>query len=203
LDFSSIEMTFNSEGWFGNTKVLDDVTDRLKPDCIIEIGSWKGASAIYMAERLRKLNPNSAVICIDTWLGSTEHWLNAENREEMMMLNGRPRLYEQFMFNMVHKGLAQNIVPMPMPSRQAAALLTHSGMKFPMIHIDGAHDYNTVSGDLEEFWPLLLSGGVIVGDDHTMAFPGVIQAVREFGETERGGINRFYTEGSKYVFQKT
>ena len=47
-------------------KVIADV----KPKLIVEVGTWKGASAIYMAKICRKLELNTEIVCIDTWLGT-------------------------------------------------------------------------------------------------------------------------------------
>lgn len=201
-DFDAEGLSFDPQGWFGNTTVMDEVIGKVNPDCIIEVGSWKGASAMYLAEKLSGSHADCAVICIDTWLGSIEHWLTPDLRDQMMFRNGQPQLYRQFMTNMIHQGLDQYIVPMPMPSRQAAAILSHIGLKIPVVYIDGGHDFVTVSEDLNHFWPLVMPNGVLFGDDYTMAFPGLIKAVDKFLPENADAIDRFYTEGSKYVIQK-
>jgi hypothetical protein len=50
---------------------------------VIEIGSWKGASVA----RMHALSPTTAFICVDTWLGSVEHWLADDDHEPE--INGR------------------------------------------------------------------------------------------------------------------
>lgn len=42
------------------------VIDGLKPGLIIEVGAWKGASALHMAGLLKNANLDAAVICVDT-----------------------------------------------------------------------------------------------------------------------------------------
>ena len=82
-EFDVGDSIFDPQGWFRNTKVVDDVIAAIRPDCILEVGSWKGASALYMGEKLREINQDCAVVCVDTWLGSVEHWVSMD-RDDLM-----------------------------------------------------------------------------------------------------------------------
>ena len=46
----------------------------IRPSLIVEVGSWKGASAIHMADLARELDLAAEIVCIDTWLGNWQHW---------------------------------------------------------------------------------------------------------------------------------
>eukprot|EP00928_Gymnodinium_smaydae_P045619 TRINITY_DN30385_c0_g1_i1.p1 TRINITY_DN30385_c0_g1~~TRINITY_DN30385_c0_g1_i1.p1 ORF type:complete len:447 (+),score=55.87 TRINITY_DN30385_c0_g1_i1:44-1384(+) len=48
-----------------------------------------------------------------------------------------------------------------------------------LVFIDGDHSYNGARGDIEAWWPLLREGGVMVGHDYTLTWPGVVRAVDE------------------------
>ena len=52
------------------------------------------------------------------------------------------------------------------------------------VYIDGAHDYNSVKEDIENYYPKIKEGGVLGGHDifngYTPEHDGVIQAVTEF-----------------------
>jgi hypothetical protein len=200
-EFDVGDLIFDPQGWFGNTKVVDDVIAAIRPDCILEVGTWKGASALYMGKKLREINEDCAVVCVDTWLGSVEHWVSID-RDELMFKNGHPQLYRQFMTNIVHEKLEDVIVPMPMPSRQAATILDLINFQAPAVYIDGGHDLRSVSEDLENFWPLVIQNGILFGDDYSMAFKGVVEAVDSFVLQNRQQIQRSYIEGHKYVIQK-
>ncbi len=45
------------------------------------------------------------------------------------------------------------------------------------VFIDGDHTYESASGDIEAWKPLIKQGGLICGHDYSTAFPGVMDAV--------------------------
>jgi len=51
-------------------------------------------------------------------------------------------------------------------------------------YIDGGHDYKTVKGDLEMYWPRVKKGGLFAGHDY-MQQEGVHRAVNEFFRGKR------------------
>jgi len=59
-----------------------------------------------------------------------------------------------------------------------AALLLAGEKEFDLVFIDGNHQYNAVLMDIELYWPLIKSGGMMAGDDYD--WPGVKKAVHEF-----------------------
>ena len=55
-----------------------------------------------MADIHRDNNIDGLVLCIDTWLGSNESlWRVAENRRMLMLRDGFPDMYLQFVANVV------------------------------------------------------------------------------------------------------
>lgn len=63
------------QGWGSDHPILTTLIDILRPKLILEVGTWKGLSAIYMANCIKSLNLETEIVCIDIWLGSPEHWL--------------------------------------------------------------------------------------------------------------------------------
>jgi predicted O-methyltransferase YrrM len=51
--------------------------------------------------------------------------------------------------------------------------------KFDVIFVDGDHTYEGVSQDIQLFFPLLCPNAVIVFDDFSNAFPGLLKAVED------------------------
>lgn len=157
-----------------------------RPNLIVEIGSWKGDSAITMADILKSLNLECAILCVDTWLGSLEHFINRDLRGwEMsgMLKHGYPTLYRQFLANVCHKQACDYIVPLPNTSSMAARWLAVRGEKADMVYVDGSHEFQDVYLDLLNYWPLLRPNGIMFGDDYCCA--GVIRAVNRFAEESR------------------
>lgn len=166
-----------------------------QPQIIIEVGSWKGHSAIKMAQSLQKLGIHSArILCVDTWLGSLEHWENGKWRAQLYLKHGYPTLYERFLNNVIHSGFKDYIIPFPMISSMAATFFQHKSIKADLIYIDAAHDYESVKSDLQNFYPLLSEDGIIFGDDYP--YPPTGEAARDFAKTQGLGL---MVQGRKYV----
>jgi hypothetical protein len=70
-----------------------------------------------------------------------------------------------------------------------------------MIYIDASHEHQEVAADIRGWWRQLRSGGVMVGDDYTTVWPGVIRAVEEARESI-AGFNFIGLFGEKWVAQK-
>jgi hypothetical protein len=144
---------------------------------IVEVGTWKGASAIQAANIIRDLGRRDVVICVDTWLGSPEHFRGMPKKA------GFPTIYYEFLQNVVNHGHTGRILPLALPSLQAVEVLKvilsdRSGAD--VIYIDAAHEYLPVYLDIMHYWPLLRSGGRMLGDDYTQHWPGVRQAVDQY-----------------------
>lgn len=155
------------QGWNGRHPVFERLIEELRPTVIMDIGVWKGQSAIYMATALKQFDIDGAVIAIDTWLGSPEHWLGkARNmRPSLRIRNGHPTLYETFHQNVLKSGLEDYVVPFPQTSLNAAEILARRKISAQLIHIDAAHQTQRVLEDARAYWSLLDPGGALVGDD--------------------------------------
>jgi len=171
------------QGWRSEHTYLDNALNSVKPTIVVEVGAWKGASSIYMGKILRSINPDSVILSVDTWLGSSEHFINNELRADIAQLFGMRPLYTKFINNVIENSMNDTIIPISLDSLNAAALLKSLNIRPQVIHIDAGHDYDSVYGDLSAWWPLLSPGGVLIGDDYDpigKSFPGVCQAFDDF-----------------------
>lgn len=166
----------DASGWDGDNAIFDLLVDKHKPKVIIEVGTWKGQSAFTMAEACRKRQLQTAIICVDTWLGSPEHWITWP--EELKRRNGYPQLYYLFLENVVRRNLCETIVPLPTTSTVAAALLDRQGVRADLIYIDANHEYDAVLSDMEHYFRLLAPGGLLFG--HDLQEPDIVRAVNSF-----------------------
>ena len=103
---------YDLQGWNSQHPYLGDAIAALRPVVIVEIGVWKGGSTVFMANELKKHALSSVVIAVDTWLGSSEHWLRLSDAE-LSFLNGRPDLYHKFLSNVIRAEVADYVVPLP------------------------------------------------------------------------------------------
>jgi predicted O-methyltransferase YrrM len=190
------------QGWAGNAPILTELVKSRKPKLIADVGVWKGQSTITLAKAAKENNNNAVVFAIDTWIGSPQHWYGHEQfdfLESLKLVHGFPSLYYTFLANVFDSNVDDVIIPMPSTSESAYHLLMLEEVKFDMIHIDAAHEYDPVKRDIEDYWKLLDDGGVMVCDDYSIGWPGVYQAINEF--VEKNNI-RFESYGPKGVLYK-
>lgn len=65
---------------------------------IVEVGTWKGQSAINMANILKKNDIKGKIYCIDTFLGT---W----DLQEKECKNGYSQVYYMFLNNVVYENV--------------------------------------------------------------------------------------------------
>lgn len=195
LDFSQEGHSFDDSGWGGKRPFLTDFVDEHKPKLILEVGTWKGQSALTMARAMKKNNIKGELVCIDTWLGSSEHWDRSGNKNmvknrygSLNHKHGYPTLYYQFLANVCHEHLQDYITPLPNTSLNAATILKKHKIKADAIYIDAGHSYEEVYMDLLAYYPLMtengLKKGLFFGDDYG-SFDGVKRAVDQFANDAR------------------
>ena len=117
---------------------------------IIEVGSWKGASAVTMADALKAEGLDGRILCVDTWLGALEFWSDQSDPQRFRALeckHGFPSVYYRFLANICHRGHQQRIVPFPLPSTAAALWLMRTDLRADLIYLDGSHEEEDVYQD--------------------------------------------------------
>ena len=103
------------QGWGSDHRVFKNLIARVKPRLIIEVGSWKGMSALTMAKASQALQLDVEIVCVDTWLGSPGLYTrpNDEFYGSLKHVNGYPSLFYTFLSNVVASGLQEMITPLP------------------------------------------------------------------------------------------
>jgi hypothetical protein len=174
------------QGWNSQHVAFEEVIRAIKPLIIVDVGVWKGASTIYLADLLKRHAVRGAVIAVDTFLGSLEHCDRTSSLANLIPRRfGMPQLYEQFLSNVVHCGAQDRVVPLAQTSTTAAMLLHRAGVRAGLIHIDASHDHDDVLRDARAYWNILVPGGFLIGDDYNTAWPGVITAANQFAAETR------------------
>jgi len=168
------------QGWNGESPIFSALIQTLKPRHIIEVGTWKGQSAITMARAVKAQGLQTKITCVDTWLGALEFWDFCKETPErdLMLKHGYPQVYFQFLSNVVHEGMQDVILPFPNTSFVAAKYFKANGITAELIYIDGSHEYADVLSDCAEYWDILSAEGMMFGDD--WGWPGVRAAVEKF-----------------------
>lgn len=151
-------------------------------ETVVELGSWKGISTIFLATFLPL---HGKVYAIDHWKGSAEHTEDCS------------QLYHQFLSNVIHTRLTDQIIPLKMTTLEA------SKQTYPpidLLFVDASHDERSVLEDLEAWYPhIRLSGGSLCGDDYLWGkergYP-VQRALKRF--TQKHSLS-YKTQGTFWV----
>lgn len=160
----------NLEGWFSFPQLYRYAVQSFPYGKFIEIGTWLGQSAAYMAVEIANSKKNIDFYCVDTWKGSEEHQSDERVKKD--------ELYQTFLKNI--SPISEYIIPIRLTSEQAASHFKNESLDF--IFIDANHEYEEVKKDIEIWYPKLKNGGIFAGHDYVQSWPGVYKAVNEWCE---------------------
>jgi predicted O-methyltransferase YrrM len=155
------------ENWFTYPNLYSSVVKKYDNNShFVEVGTWKGMSASYMAVEIINSGKNIKFDCVDTW----EYMDLQQDINESMFNN----LYEIFLNNI--EPVKQIVKPVRSISWEAASLYDDKSLDF--VFIDAAHDYDSVVKDINAWLPKLKENGTLAGHDYRNAI-GVKKAVDE------------------------
>ena len=182
VGFDTKNRSVDLSGWMQikPVDVFKTLILEVKPEIIIEVGTWKGLSAIHMGKIIKENNLKCKIYCVDTWLGCLRFLIDDNERMNLQCLNGYPTVYYQFLHNVISCEMADIIKPIPNTSSIACQLFHHHKIKADLIFIDGSHSYRDVLLDIRNYQSLLNKNGVMFGDDYGKGFPAVIRAVNDY-----------------------
>jgi len=185
FDFASLP--FDAHGWGGQSPAFRELISQTKPRLIVEVGTWKGASALEMAAVARDIGLPVKIVCIDTWLGALEFWTDQTDAKRYLSLqlkNGYPSVYYQFLANVCHQGFQDQIIPFPQTASNAALWFRFYGIAAELVYLDASHEEEDVYQDLCNYWEIVADKGLLFGDDYH-SWDGVRLAVDRFAKEEK------------------
>lgn len=167
------------QGWGSNHGIFKQVIKHYKPATVIELGTWKGASAIHMAGLFKEEGIDAQILCVDNFIGFPSYYLRPEQAaKEFKIKGGIPRLYWTFMKNVHDAGHTDIITPLVQQTKAAAQICMGKRIKADMIYVDGDHTYEGCRDDLASFTPVLADDGFFVCDDYQ--WEGAKRAIDEY-----------------------
>lgn len=165
------------QGYFTFSKLYSDMAKKFGNNShFVEVGSWKGRSAVYMGVEIINSEKNIKFDCIDFWgykYGDSVYSIFLNN---IKPLNGIVNHYR-------------------MLSVDASKLYEDNSLDF--VFIDASHKYADVLDDIKHWYPKIKNGGVIAGHDYYMT--DVKTAVDEYF------LNRkidFDVDGISWIYNK-
>jgi predicted O-methyltransferase YrrM len=129
---------------------------------VVELGTYKGQSAACLGVELANAGRRALMVLVDVDPSAcveTDHAVERLRHER----GGSHRIQ-------VHNLL----------SWDAAALFPDRSVDFVMVDAD--HGFESVSRDIEAWWPKIRRGGIMAGHDLSDEYPGVLRAVVEHFE---------------------
>lgn len=177
----SIPVTFDTQGWNSSNPIFSRLITQIKPSTIIEVGVWKGASLIHMADICRELNLPTILYGVDAWFGHVGDMIGNAPLQVIPHHWTNPTLYQQFLFNVKASSHEERIVPVWQLTRWGALCLTGWEVVADLIYLDAGHDEHEAYADMRNYWPLLREGGVMFGDDYSEPY-GVKPAAERFAK---------------------
>ncbi|CAA0836234.1 S-adenosyl-L-methionine-dependent methyltransferases superfamily protein [Striga hermonthica] len=164
-----------TKGWGSTTPVFEHLIRQARPNTIIEVGTFLGASATHMAGLTRRLGLETQIICIDDFRGWPGYY---DNEKSLKMVNGDSMLLYQFMQNVVRANETGSIIFLPFSAGTALNGLCEWGVYGDLVEVDAAHDFHSAWTDINRAYKVLRPGGVLFGHDYK--WKGVRAAVHLF-----------------------
>ena len=132
---------------------------------IVEIGSWKGKSTIWLAKGSEAV-AGQPVYAVDPHTGGADFETLGYTK-----INTE----KEFRDNITRAGVEDRVIPLVMPSPRAS-----EGWQWPIgfLWIDGDHRYEGVSMDFHSWAPHVVAGGIVAFHD-TYSWEGVRRVVDE------------------------
>lgn len=143
------------EGFNNCPNLYTEMVVRADPGArFVEVGTWKGRSAAFMAELIQAYNKRILFDVVDTFEGSPELADDPDVRDGTLRETfDRNVAYIRDCINDVHQG----------KSVEVSTLYPDESLDF--VFIDAAHDTPSVIADCLAWWPKIKPGGCLAGDD--------------------------------------
>lgn len=160
----------NIQGWFDFENIYKAQLHAAKDgDVFVEIGVWKGRSAVFMAENIKESGKAIKFYGVDSFQGCDVL------KEQINQLEAP--LLDILLDNIEKAGVSKYIEILLGRSDELAEEFQDEEVTFAFLDAD--HTYEKVKADLAAWWPKIKHGGVLGGHDY-VGWPGVKSAVDEF-----------------------
>ena len=144
------------EEWYdpAQAQYIADLARQAPEGAIVEIGSWEGRSAVALAQGIAP----RVLHCVDTWRGN-----EAEGATHPSVVAAQERDVRQAFDRNIARLTAGNVHAIQLDWRAA---LTQFSEPIAFVHLDAAHDYDSVADCLRALLPMLAPGAIVCGDDY-------------------------------------
>jgi predicted O-methyltransferase YrrM len=142
-------------------------------DIFVEIGSWLGQSAVFMAEKIKQRNLNVKFYTID-FFDSDE--IKESSWEMTMEITKEKKIYETYLENIEH--VKDYIVTIIGNSKEVYKQFEDESIDY--LFIDGDHTHEGFAQDIKLWYPKVKTGGIVSGHDYIWGGKGVKPVIDAF-----------------------
>lgn len=158
------------QGWFSFPELYKSMVKKYDNAVFVEVGTWKGKSAAFMAVEIANSKKNIKFYCVDVWQNTGDP--NLLINKDPLSINGT--IYNHFLENI--SPVINYINPVKKTSVEAALNFKNNSLDF--VFIDASHTYEDVTKDLQVWFPKIKKEGTLAG--HDFDWPSVKNAVHDF-----------------------
>ena len=136
--------------WTGHIPFAGWLVDSLKPDTLVELGTYNGTSYLAFCQAVRESNLNTQCYAVDTWEGDVH-----------------AGLYEDSVYSQLSEYHDNNYSDFSRLMRTTfdEACICFENESIDLLHIDGLHTYEAVKHDFETWMPKLSKKAVVLFHD--------------------------------------
>jgi len=181
-----IERYLDSESWFNYPNFYNEIAQK-KYKVLVELGTWKGHSIIYLAKKLKEQNYEFKLYGVDLFDNSLIHQ-NPGNEHLKPQIK---YLWEIYNENLIRAKVRDVIQDIKKNSWESANEFEDESVDF--VFIDSDHKYESVVKDIQSWLPKIKKGGMMSGHDFTQRTAGVKKAVEELLPSFQLGTDQIWT----------
>ena len=160
------QVTSEIDGWLSDSEgeLLYKLAKNIPSgQAIVEIGSWKGKSTVWLAKGT------------EAGQGNKVYSIDPHSRSKAHISEGERSTYPTFLTNLNKAGVQNTVVPLVTTSDKAARRWQE---KVGLLWIDASHEYQDVKRDFLSWKRHLLPGAIVALHDCDQ--PGPAQVVEEY-----------------------
>ena len=148
LDFKARRIVLST--WMDHSPFGYDLVAAIRPDIIVELGTYSGLSFFTFCQALEEQNIDGMAYAVDTWEGDEQQGHYGLDVYEDVEKHARE----------YYRGISYLL-----KMRFDEAASHFSDQSIALLHIDGLHTYEAVQNDFETWYPKVKPGGIILFHD--------------------------------------
>jgi len=137
--------------WGGHRYFAYDLVRNIKPQTIVELGTYRGTSFFSFCQAVKDANYDARLCAVDTWKGDKHSEFYGEE-----VFDGFKNIVEKHYYNLNIKTLRKSF---------DEAVEEIDDNSIDLLHVDGLHTYAAVKHDFETWLPKVKKQGIILMHD--------------------------------------